>query len=313
MVLIFVAKNDIEFKKYETALRPNEKNNCSWTLKQEKSSYNLEEMIDVNEGDDDKLMSEEDVLMDTPNEEKNRIDELKNHNIYYYHRTIEEKDLIDHVFVLKEIPKKEEAKNNDLSSVYVKAYMDIFWGLTIDIVGADIKEKDIYVFIHWGTVSPSKYEKIFREKIVATKSHQGINTFAISSTRPKLFDVNGDKIYLPNTRKEITDIITRFSYDMVKDIFSEYIWDRKVSLDNSKLNKVNYFLTNLLYPCLKDREMKEDVWIIQAIKRWEDFYESCELEKDKPDKATEDKQYELKEDKHLVALFSYLILNEGTV
>ena len=237
---------------------------------------------------------------------RKRIQEFRRHKIKYHCETIGDADKKDHVILLDGIPQKDTAVASKFSEEYVNVYLDIFSGIAKKVVGQVIDDNQIFVFVHWGTVSPSEYENLFRAAIKRScHKHKNVNMFAVSSTRPQYFDVSCEKIQLPKTHHEIQDIILRFTYDMVKDKFSDYIWSEQIEVTEDDVSQMDFYLNGWMLPKLKEIAVSKDVWKVDAIKVWNEV--KCNGYVDDKRKRV------LTRDKRVVALFSELIQNGGAI
>ncbi len=332
MVLIFVARDPDEFKKYEAAIgstiasstRPvsvlmhgedavGENQALSESELSEENP--AEERNCLNEVRDDEValdenrtLSDDEWNEDSPKEKQNRLNDLWNYTIRFFHKTLKAEDTVDHVFLLNGIPNKDEAKCKvKFPQDLVNVYTDIFAGLVKYAVGDNVTDKDIFVFIHWGIESPSECEKEFRKKTKQT-SHPNINTFAVSTLRPECFDVTGDKILLPDNHHEVCDVILRFTYGLLKNTLSEYVWSGRLELSEYEFSQLNFYLHDWLPSRIKEVITKEDLWKMAGIKAWETIKSKC---------VTRDNNSVIhcviEKNKQLTALFSELIANGGCI
>ena len=311
MVILFVAKDSDEFDRYRTSLWPHG-NLFSWHLNHSDVNENTPKFPLTSSSSSVPMTKEQWIAQANKNQiqdtQQPYIRRFCQTNITYVYSRIETGWITDHVFVLDSIPEKDEAKkaamaaeNADFPDGYVAAYMDIFAGLVSYHLKKKVDDKEICVFIHWGEVSPDIPEKKFRYEVQTTK-HKDIKTFAISTTRPS-FDVGGDQIPLPGTHQEIQDMLLRFTYEDVKDVFSEYVWNGTVEMSAKVVSQVDYFLHDWLLPRLQDYALKNDMWKMAAIRSWNAAKEkhssggqgSCVIARDEK----------------LIALFSHLIATGG--
>lgn len=303
MVLIFVARDSDELKKYKAAIGPS----CAfstWSLKPVSKSDGMTSK--ANNMDGDVELSEDEWNEESDAEEEARLDDLRCYEIRYFHKIIQADGAEDHVFLLEGIPQKDEAKYNvKFPQDHVNVYMEIFTGLVKYVVGDKVADKDIFAFIHWGVVSPSECDREFRKKIMQT-DHRNINSFSVSKTRQRCFDVTGDKVRLPDNHQEICDVILRFTYELVKDLLSEYVWNGKLELSENAFSQLDFYLHDWLSVRLKDVSTKEDTWRLAAIEAWEDAKVKCTSTNDSEDLV-------IGENKKLTALFSDLIANGGRI
>ena len=308
MVLIFVARDSSELSKYRNALDTT-------------SSFLTWSAEDKGVGQDGSVvnppcqsaggrMSESEWLAGANEiDRQSRIEELRDAKIHYFQKQINEDDKTDYIVLLDRIPQKDEARDEAFNGDkgfpidHVNTYIDIFSGIANKVVGKDVDDKEIFVFIHWGIVSPTKCEALFRAAVKSTK--RNFNSFAVSTTRPKCFNVSGDKIQLPKTRQEACDVILRFTYDMVKDKFSDYIWSEQIEVTEDDISQMDFYLNGWMLPKLKEIAVNKDVWKVDAIKAWNEV---------KCNGYVDDKRKRVvSRDKRVVALFSELIQNGGAI
>lgn len=204
MVAIFVPRDEDELDKYKAAVGFNEEFHDA--LKWHSS----------NEGPSDGMQANDDVIRQMFQATKASYDIE-----YFVHN--EGKDTT--IVIIKEMPRKKamvEAFTDQFSADDAKMYIDIFLGVAKAVVGQDVQAKDVVAFIHWGGGLPKKMEDGFRKNCEEYGCPE-LRVFSLSTRRRDKFNVNGMRIDVPKTLKEVNALVNKFMFDRVNDFLTEYV------------------------------------------------------------------------------------------
>lgn len=210
MIAIFVPRDEDELKKYEAAVGFNGE------------FHEAPKWLSSTEGLNDGTQADGDAIRRIFQETKAPYDIE-----YFVHN--EGKDTA--IIIIKKMPRKKamvEAFTDKFSTDDAKMYIDIFLGVAKAVAGEDVPAKEVVAFIHWGGGLPKKMEAGFRKNCEECGCPE-LRVFSVSTRRRDKFNVNGTRIDVPKTLKEINVLVNKFMFDRVNDFLTEYVVKRTMS------------------------------------------------------------------------------------